>query len=467
MGPVSLTRRPGALVLAAVAAAMTVAACGSAVPHDKIVAAANGNAQLSTNGAPGAAANNGNSGGQVIAGTNGTTTGGQAGTSGSGGTGGAGATGGGTSSGTASGGDKSPIIIGSVGNYSGVPGAILKYEPITLQVWAKYVNAHGGVAGHPVQVIVVDDGSDPARYKSAVRDLVENKHVVAFVDQGASQTANAGEDYLEQKRIPVIGAGDGNPAWSESWPYFNVQDPNEAGMDGVLHVAAKYLHSKKIAILACVEGSICTDWYDNLGKYAPRNGMQVVYRSHISLAQPDYTQECLNARRAGADLVLPVGDANSFHRVYDDCARQSYHPGFVAAAPSDLDKGRVNVVGASGAFPFDGIPGDKYSDEYLNAFKSYSPDTPLNIYTSLSWATAKLFEHVVETSIGTAKPTSAKILDGMWALKNYTVNGLTLPLSYPKMKAGGGPPFCWFAYRLTAAGWTAPNGLKYDCDKPA
>jgi hypothetical protein len=35
------------------------------------------------------------------------------------------------------------------------------------------------------------------------------------------------------------------------------------------------------------------------------------------------------------------------------------------------------------------------------------------------------------------------------------------------MKAGGGPPFCWFAYRLTGAGWTAPNGLKPTCDKPA
>jgi branched-chain amino acid transport system substrate-binding protein len=125
------------------------------------------------------------------------------------------------------------------------------------------------------------------------------------------------------------------------------------------------------------------------------------------------------------------------------------------------------VVGASGAFPFDGVQGNSYSDEYLNAFKSYSPDTPYNIYTSLSWATAKLFQHVVETSIGTAKPTSAKILNGLWALKNYTVNGLALPLTYAKEKAGGGPPFCWYPYRLTSSGWTAPNSLKSVCDRPA
>ncbi|MDQ1697818.1 MAG: branched-chain amino acid transport system substrate-binding protein [Frankiaceae bacterium] len=462
-------------LLAVIALGLSAAACGSALPHADIVAASRGNAQV------GAAAPGTTSGGTTSqGGTTGTTSGLPGSTTGSNsgvaggqtGPGAAATTGPGSSSGngsTTADGDHTPIIIGSVGNYSGVPGAILKYEPITLQVWAKSMNAQGGVAGHPIQVIVVDDGSDPAHYQSAVRDLVENKHVIAFVDQGASQTADAAENYLESKRIPVVGAGDGNPAWEESWPYFDLQIPTPPGVAGDLAGAAKYQHATKIAVLACVEGAVCTTWKNTVPKYAPRYGMKVVYSASVSLTQPDYTDQCIQARRAGADLVIPVGDVGMFHRVFESCTRQGYKPNYVASAPTDLDEqeeGLDNVVGDNGAFPFDGIPGDPGSDEYLKAMKTYSPNTPLNIYTSLSWATAKLFQHVVEQAIGTGKPTSAKILEGLWAIKNFDVGGLSLPLNWPREKPGGGPPFCWFPLLFKGGHWTSPSNYKPVCDKP-
>ena len=54
------------------------------------------------------------------------------------------------------------------------------------QVVARYVNDNGGLNGHPVRVIVADDGGDPARALSLVRDLVENQSAVAFMGQSAA-----------------------------------------------------------------------------------------------------------------------------------------------------------------------------------------------------------------------------------------------------------------------------------------
>ena len=98
-----------------------------------------------------------------------------------------------------------PIIVGNVGNYSGPAGSSDGMAPVALHVWGQWVNAHGGIAGHPVQVFTADDGGDPARSRSLIQDMLENKHVIAFVGNSLPLDVDAGIGYLEQKHIPVVG----------------------------------------------------------------------------------------------------------------------------------------------------------------------------------------------------------------------------------------------------------------------
>ncbi len=72
-------------------------------------------------------------------------------------------------------------------------------------MWAKWVNANGGVAAHPVNVIAKDDANDPARALQAVQDLVENEGIVVFVGNASSATDAAFKDYLNSKNIPDVG----------------------------------------------------------------------------------------------------------------------------------------------------------------------------------------------------------------------------------------------------------------------
>src|SRR5712691_2846318 len=54
-----------------------------------------------------------------------------------------------------------PIRIGDVGTYSGFAGTTSIGGKYALEAWASYVNAHGGINGHPIDLIVKDDqGSD-------------------------------------------------------------------------------------------------------------------------------------------------------------------------------------------------------------------------------------------------------------------------------------------------------------------
>ena len=51
------------------------------------------------------------------------------------------------------------------------------------QAWANTVNAAGGINGHPVKTILVDDQSNPGNSLTDVEKLVNEDHVVALVDE--------------------------------------------------------------------------------------------------------------------------------------------------------------------------------------------------------------------------------------------------------------------------------------------
>src|SRR5439155_26259705 len=148
--------------------------------------------------------------------------GGAAGTAG--GAGQAGATGGGGTAGT-----KPAILLGNVGSYSGLSSSQSGARD-TLQVWVKFVNDHGGVNGHPVRLVLADDGGDSNRAAALVKDQVENQHVVAFLGNQSSLTLDGYSQYLKDKHIPVIGGDVNSIEWNNNPMLF----PEAAAIDAQL-----------------------------------------------------------------------------------------------------------------------------------------------------------------------------------------------------------------------------------------
>jgi branched-chain amino acid transport system substrate-binding protein len=470
-----------------------VTACGTAIPHTDVVSASQGGgaaAPGSTTGATTGAVTG--SGGATGSGTSGTTgqltTGGTGSTSGTGGTstGATGGTGGatGSTSGTSTGasdtgtsgtsgttgavaGDTSPIIIGTVGNFSGAPGVVNKPSATGVQVWANAVNAAGGIAGHPLKVIVQDDQADPARYRQILQDLVENKHVIAFVGNGTSTTVQAGTSYLEKVRVPVVGSGDGSPAWQSSKMQFPVVGNADALTYGDMSTAVKQ-GKKKMALLSCVEASSCTGWAAAAKKYAARAGMDIVYSANVSITQADFTSECLNARNAGANVMAVIADQNTGYRAAASCAQQGYKPSFIAACPADADTEKTTLEGEIGAmhtFPFFGVPGNAQADEFSNALKRYGANTNRSMYLASGWASGKLFQAAFLKGVGTNKPTSKGVLEGLWGLpRGDTLNGLILPINF-KREGAATSPTCYFPAFISKGRWVAPDGMKPTCVK--
>src|SRR5690242_13475306 len=74
-----------------------------------------------------------------------------------------------------------PIVIGVIGSVTGPEAASSRQGQTVATAWAKWVNAQGGINGHPVKVALADDGGDPAKGQAAEKTLVDQKNVLAIV----------------------------------------------------------------------------------------------------------------------------------------------------------------------------------------------------------------------------------------------------------------------------------------------
>jgi branched-chain amino acid transport system substrate-binding protein len=452
---------------------LLLAACGTRLDHDAIVAATSG-------GGPGSGAGFGQSGGVPAADglpagdggpadAAGSAAGDRAALGGRGGDGGRGAgpgesARGGDDAGPGSGGGK-PIVIGNVGTYSGPIGVAAAPTPKALQAWAAAVNAKGGIDGRKVQVIVKDDGGNGAKSRSLVQELVEEHKVVALVGVIGDLTISSWRKYVEDKRVPVIGGSCSVQDFNRSPMLFSQCSAVETQAFSVVKAAAQHVPGKKFGALTCKEAPACSYfgklWFE--GGYAKKAGVDPVYRAEISLAQPDYTSECIGARNAGATSLTVLGDANTLKRVAAACRRQNYHPTFVepsatVSKDSPSVPGLGNVVAPMPTLPFTGLstPAAREFEATLARYGGGEPQPG----SSVGWAAAKVFEKAARLA---GRDISREgLLKALPKIRNDRMGGVTVPITYG---AGGPTPDfkCWFVMKAANGKWIVPEGGRPSC----
>ncbi len=365
-------------------------------------------------------------------------------------------------------GQTGPIVIGSVGNYSGPAGSAQVGIPKAVQVWAASVNAKGGLFGRQVKVIVQDDGGDPARYAAAVQDLVENRGVIAFVGQGAVLSLRGGMKYLSDKGIPVIGDDCAAPEWYLASTNNFPQCADSTGQSlTYINAGVRLTGKKRLGFVFCGESPACTSnapLYD--GASSARAGAQTVYRAQISIAQVDFTANCQAAQQANVQIMFVLADPGSLARFVRSCDRQGFTPQYVAVSISALPDtvtlpGLSRVALGVPTFPFAGASTPAI-DAFHQAMAAYSSDTP-GPAESEGWVAAKLFELAATRAAAASRSlTPATLIAAMRTIKGETLGGLTVALDFTKPTPNN--QRCAFVMQGDGkGGWSAPFGPGVQC----
>lgn len=483
----SLTRRTvrrhtAAPLAIVVSVALLASGCGMRVSRDEVVAAAGGAAtgpvQTSGIGDVGAAAPM-----QSLTAQGGTPGTGE-GPAGSPGTGAAAPAAGGASTGASAGAKPggsgsaatsqqparanpalSEVVVGHIGEYSGVVGASTRGADSIARAGVAWINANGGLNGHPVRLVVGDSASDPSRYLTLTKTMVEQEGAIAFIGNSDPLTATAVETYLRAKNVPVLGGVGSHTVWCDSPIRFFMGACVGSWGLFVGKVAAQ--RSKpKVGVLACREAEVCTTLNKAFqGAEFTKTGAQLAYTAEISLAQPSLTAECLQAKSRGVETLVVLAEANTVRRAARDCVQQGYRPQFqtLDGALTDSllsDPNLDGLIAPQPQFPWvaDDTPGVK---QYRAALGKYAPGVLESNPGALSWVGAMML-YRAGAKLTAAKPSAADLLAGVFSFKKETLGGLTVPTTFTKGELSPGSN-CMFILEIKAQKFVAPDGSKPLC----
>jgi len=322
-----------------------------------------------------------------------------------------------------------PVVVGEICSCTGpLASTALQSVPV-LQSWADWTNAHGGLNGHPVQLMEVNDLTTPGVAIGQIQKFIQSDHVAAIFDNSQVDSDFVAE--AAAANVPLIGTPDTDLTYS-STDSFDPGPTLNYGDTGQL-LGIKYLTPyKKEAVFYAVESSAAAVATNVEGVVGKRYGITVTYTSGISFSAPSYTAQCLAAKQTGAQ-ILEVGDAGIIQiKAADDCAAQGWHPPEIVASVDSAMQADPNfktMIASQQDVPY--FVHNAATKTYYEAIDKYGPtvqsDPNYGQEAIFAWAEGELLGAAIKAaapSSGTTV-TAAVVKKGLYHLPaNETLGGL-------------------------------------------
>src|ERR1035437_4656478 len=141
------------------------------------------------------------------------------------------------------------ILVGASLPESGPAGA---YGVIGAaeSAYFSYVNAHGGVNGRKLSLLVQDDGYDPSRTLVNVKNLVLSRNVFALLSVLGTANNQAVLPFITRQHVPLVYPATGSSLMAKPFQryLFPIQVTYTVEGEVLTDYAVKTLHAKKIGV---------------------------------------------------------------------------------------------------------------------------------------------------------------------------------------------------------------------------
>jgi branched-chain amino acid transport system substrate-binding protein len=359
-----------------------------------------------------------------------------------------------------------PIVVGMICSCTGPESSAVGNNISVINAWASYANANGGINGHPVKVITMDDQQNAATTLQDAKTLVEQDHVVAIVGESSFVDASFAP-YVAHAGVPVIGGSNYEASFQSNPDFFPSGGQQVSGLVGQFALA-KQAGKKVLGTIYCAESPICSQLVPLANGVAPMYGLKS-FTAKISSTAPSYTAPCLAAKSAGVDAMFIADNSPIVLRFVAACAQQGYTPQQVSSTQTatsawlsdgTLDGALLTNLNANG---YD--TSTPAIATFQAALKKYAPGAINGSAFSGEeinpWSGGLLFQAAAKAAHLTPSSTPADVKKGLYALKNETLQGVAPPLNF----TAGKPAFipCWFAEQVKGGKFTSLNGNRPSC----
>jgi branched-chain amino acid transport system substrate-binding protein len=319
------------------------------------------------------------------------------------------------------------------------------------EAWAADTNATGGLAGHPVELVVKDTKGDAPTGTAAAEELVGDESVIAALVVDSAGEAAFGPT-LSGGGLPVVGGAGYNPRFWGALPNVWGVATTFPSVVNEQVIAAEAAGAKTTAVAACAEVATCSSAAPIFEAANETLGLEYSGLVTVAVDAPNFTAECLQFVNDGVDFIQLSASSSVVQRLAADCATQGYTGVFGASAGTvnaGLYAGQdIPLTGGLNGFPWfvDAEPVQHFRDVMeANGVDEETYGAPT---VTATWASLELFRKVVVDNAATLgdSPDRAGLIAAYGTVADETLDGL-LPNPVTFTANQPGPPIsCFWLY---------------------
>jgi branched-chain amino acid transport system substrate-binding protein len=359
---------------------------------------------------------------------------------------------------------KAPITLALITSLTGEAGPQFSEAPIGFRARIALQNAEGGVNGHKVIPLVIDDQTSPTEVVTAVQDAISKG---AFGIVSTSPLFFEAAKYPNQQGIPVTGGSFDGPEWGQK-PYTNMfaSDTGSVNPKYPVNTAiGAFLKSHGGTVLASygygISPSSARSAIGTGASFKHAGGKVGVVDTSVPFGSVDFTTESLVAKQDGANAMYAGLDDNSNFAL----AKAMKDAGVKVKAlvfPTGFDP---SVIGSPA---WSSVQGGYFDSEFrpvqvpnaatkqltsaLQKYEGRPPSQFPNFAIYESWLGADLM--IKGLQLAGDNPTRANVIKDLRNLKSYNGNGL-LPstIDYSTIFGHDLPEACGWYLQAQAKGF--------------
>ncbi len=331
-----------------------------------------------------------------------------------------------------------PYKIALITSLTGPGASEFSQAPAGFDARIALENAEGGVNGHKLEGIVLDDQTSPSEVVTAAQDAI-SKGVIGIVSDSPLFIEAA--KYPNQQGVPVTGGFFDGLEWGEQ-PYTNMfaADVGSVNPRYPVNTGIGAFMKSHGGTVVCSYGygispSSSRSAYGTVLSFKHVGGKEGVLDTSIPFGSVDMTTEALVAKQKGCNAFYAGLDDNSNYALATDLAQDGVKPK-VLVFPTGFEPSVIHSTAwpdVQGDYfdttfrPFQ-LPnaGTQHMKAALEKYEHFTPSDFPNFSQYESWLGADLMIKGIQ--LAGKHPTQAGIIKALRNLKAYNGNGL-LPIT--------------------------------------
>jgi branched-chain amino acid transport system substrate-binding protein len=204
---------------------------------------------------------------------------------------------------------KKPIKIGYSLSLSGILAANGKTALLAHKLWEENINNKGGLLGRPVQLVCVDDQTNPNLVPEIYQKLLADEETDLIMGgYGDNSIKPAMPLVIEHKRFFVGLMG---LAVNQEFNYENYfamiptgLNPGVALTEGFFSIAAKQHPKPETVAILAADAGFSKSPVQGAKENCAKNGMRVIFEETYPLSTTDFSPFIRKVQQTGADILF-------------------------------------------------------------------------------------------------------------------------------------------------------------------